>query len=184
MDGFSRTPNYLCTSPRITSLLRSGNGFPDPLLVTHPSLTIPVSDGFSNPLALKYHSLGKLKRLNPHNSPRPPHAPAASFKSLYRKCSGPHFAHNPTCCCRSTSDTVLRTSGELGRLYCVAKPTRHHENPCRAPTSRSIPARGSERTTAGLPFRSSNCDWRSPQSAWPRLPTGSSGDVCRSGRGT
>ena len=112
MDGSSRAPDYLCASPRITNLLRSRNPFPDALLVTCPSLGIPVSDGFSNPTVVKSHSLGKVKRFNPHNSPRPPHAPAASFKSLYRKCSGPDFAHNPSCCCRSTSDRVLRTSGQ------------------------------------------------------------------------
>ncbi len=45
----------------------------------------------------------------PRCSPRPAHTPAASFKSPYRKCSGPGAAPNPIFACRSTADRDLRT---------------------------------------------------------------------------
>src|SRR6266487_3743741 len=66
-----------------------------------------LSDGFFCSPGSNHHSLGKEGRFKVHNSPRPPRAPAASFKRLYRNCSGLTSPQNPFFACRSTSDRDL-----------------------------------------------------------------------------
>ncbi len=122
LEGLLSPGRYQCASPSITSLLPSRNSIGDILRVTFLSPGTPTSNSFSNPLMAKFHSLGKETQFNTHNSPRPPQAPPASFKSLYRKCSGPLFAHKPNRSCRSTSDTDLRTSGACPGFHFYEQP--------------------------------------------------------------
>jgi hypothetical protein len=84
---------------QVRAILRGGVlAIPDFPLLSNGSLFSAIA---------RPHSLAKGKRFNTHNSPRPPQAPAASFKSPYRKCSGTTFAHKPNIACRSTSDRDL-----------------------------------------------------------------------------
>jgi hypothetical protein len=72
-----------------------------------PSTEASLSNGFFCSPGTKYRPLGKEGRFKVHNSPRPPQAPAASFKRLYRNCSGLTSPQNPSFACRSTSDRDL-----------------------------------------------------------------------------
>ena len=112
-EGLPSHSCYRCPSRQILHPIRFQIAARDALGGTFSSSTTPAFHPLWNPAVAKPHSLAKEKRFNTHSSPRPPQAPAASFKSLYRKCSGAIFVHNPSVTCRSTSDRVLRTSREL-----------------------------------------------------------------------
>src|SRR5512139_2930047 len=55
------------------------------------TLSIPIRRLFILPLPGENLRARIELLFKTHNSPRPPQAPAASFKSLYRKCSGPRL---------------------------------------------------------------------------------------------